>query len=94
MSGIPDSAVVALLRGVRVHWDRVRGTWVLLAPERVLKLDPVGRAILERLDGRRPFGEIVGQLAEAYAAPRERIAEDAGKFLTALVERRMAEMRP
>jgi coenzyme PQQ biosynthesis protein PqqD len=94
MTALPDAAVVRLLRGVRMHWDRVRGTWVLLAPERVLKLDPVGQAILERIDGARPFGALVDDLAETYSAPRERIAEDAGRFLGALIERRMAEVRP
>ena len=39
--------------------------------------------------GTRAFDE----LGAAYAAPRERIAEDAGKFLGALIERRMAEVR-
>ncbi|MEM9590828.1 MAG: pyrroloquinoline quinone biosynthesis peptide chaperone PqqD, partial [Pseudomonadota bacterium] len=49
----------ALLRGVRLHWDRVREVWVLLAPERVLKMDAIGAAILQEVDGTRPFGEIV-----------------------------------
>lgn len=91
MSALADELVPVLLRGVRLHWDRVRETWVLLAPERVLKLDPVGRAVLEQVDGVRSFGVIVDELARSYAAPREQIAADAGKFLGALIERRMAE---
>ena len=91
MSALDDAAVPKLLRGVRLHWDRVRGTWVLLAPERVLKLDAVGRAVLEKVDGARSFGVIVDELAETYAAPRDLIAEDAGRFLGVLIERRMAE---
>ena len=34
--------VPVLPRGVRLHWDRVREVWVLLAPERAMKLDAVG----------------------------------------------------
>lgn len=91
MSTLPETAVPRLLRGVRTKFDEVRGIWVLLAPERALKLDQVGAAILAEVDGERAFGEIVDRLAETYKAPRERIAEDAGKFLTSLIERRMAE---
>ncbi|MDT8343289.1 MAG: pyrroloquinoline quinone biosynthesis peptide chaperone PqqD [Thermohalobaculum sp.] len=93
MSALPDTAVPRLLRGVRTRFDRVRGIWVLLAPERTLRLDQIGAAILAETDGVRSFGEIVDRLAAAYQAPRERIAADAGAFLAALIERRMAEAR-
>ena len=91
---LPDTARPALLSGVRVKHDRVRGTWVLLAPERALKLDPVGHAILSEVDGERPFAEIVETLAARYDAPRARIAGDARAYLVSLIERRMAEARP
>jgi len=89
---LADAAIPRLPRGVRLHHDRVRETWVLLAPERVLKLDPVGLAVLQRVDGATSFGAIVDALAAAYAAPRERIAEDAGRFLDGLVARRMVDL--
>jgi pyrroloquinoline quinone biosynthesis protein D len=91
---LPDGARPALLSGVRVKHDRVRGVWVLLAPERTLKLDPVGHAILSEVDGEKPFREIVETLAAQYDAPPERIAGDARKYLVSLIERRMAEARP
>ena len=91
MTELTDDQVPRLLRGVRVRFDEVRATWVLLAPERVLKLDPIGAAIVRETDGRRSFGEIVAALAEAFDAPAEQIAVDARRFLTALIERRMAE---
>ena len=90
---IDGTAKPALLRGVRLHHDRVRETWVLLAPERALRLDPVGHAILSRVDGETPFDGIVADLAGVFDAPREQIARDAGAFLTSLIERRMAEAR-
>ncbi len=90
---VAPEAVVRLLSGVRAKHDGVRGTWVLLAPERALRLDPVGAAILEETDGARPFAEIVDRLAARFDAPRARIEADAGAFLASLIERRMAEVR-
>jgi len=91
---LSDEARPVLLRGVRTHWDAVRSTWVLLAPERAIALDEIGAAILAETDGETPFGEIVARLAVKYNAPPERIAADARRFLTALIERRMVEARP
>lgn len=91
---LPDDGRPALLRGVRPHFDKVRDTWVLLAPERALALDPVGAAILAETDGESSFGEIVARLAAKFDAPADRIAQDARTFLLGLVERRMAEVRP
>ena len=88
---LADDQVPRLLRGVRTKHDKVRGIDVLLAPERVLKLDPVGSAILAEADGERSFRQIVAALAERYDAPPERIADDAREFLESLIERRMAE---
>ena len=88
---LPDQSRPVLLRGVRTHWDAVRGNWVLLAPERAIALDEIGAAILAETDGKTPFAEIVERLAAKYNAPPEQIATDARRFLTALIERRMAE---
>jgi pyrroloquinoline quinone biosynthesis protein D len=92
MSLGPD-AVPFLPRGVRLHDDRIRGIKVLLAPERALRLDPIGAAILQEVDGATSFGALVARLSERYAAPAERIAEDAGRFLEGLVERRLVELQ-
>lgn len=90
---LPDTARPALLSGVRTHWDKVRGRWFLLAPERAIALDEIGVAILSEADGERSFAEIVDRLAARYDAPAERIAGDARSFLATLIERRMAEAR-
>lgn len=91
---LPDAARPVLLSGVRPKYDAVRGTWVLLAPERMLKLDAIGHAILSEVDGETPFGEIVARLAAKYDAPPEQIAGDARSYLVSLIDRRMAEARP
>jgi hypothetical protein len=52
---LPHDAVPFLPRGVRLHDDRVRGMKMLLAPERALRLDATGAAILGEIDGATPF---------------------------------------
>ncbi|MDD9717401.1 MULTISPECIES: pyrroloquinoline quinone biosynthesis peptide chaperone PqqD [Dinoroseobacter] len=83
-----------LPRGVRLHFDKVRETWVLLAPERAVTLDAIGHAILSEIDGTRSFGEITQALSDAYNAPRDQIAADSAGFLTALRNRRFLDVRP
>ena len=84
--------IPALPRGVRLHYDRVRDTWVLLAPERAVTLDAIGHAILSEVDGQRSFGEITQMLADKYDAPADRIAEDSAGFLSALRDRRFLDV--
>ncbi len=83
-----------LPRGVRLHHDRIRGTWVLLAPERAVSLDAVGHAVLSEVDGIRSFGQITEALAAKYDASPDQIAEDASGFLRALRDRRFLEVQP
>ncbi|WP_227271979.1 pyrroloquinoline quinone biosynthesis peptide chaperone PqqD [Roseobacter weihaiensis] len=84
--------IPALPRGVRLHHDKVRDAWVLLAPERAVTLDPVGHAILTEVDGARSFGEITRALAERYNAPIEQIVNDSAGFLDALRDRRFLDV--
>ncbi len=84
--------IPALPRGVRLHYDRVREAWVLLAPERAVTLDAIGHAILSEVDGQRSFGEITRMLADKYDAPADRIAEDSAGFLAALRDRRFLDV--
>lgn len=78
-------------RGVRLHEDAVRGEWILLAPERVLKPDAVGLEILRRVSGTSTLSEIVDDLAHAFTAPRERIEQDVRAFLDGLAEKGLVE---
>ncbi len=81
-----------LPRGVRIHWDRARESWVLLAPERAVTLDPVAHAVLSEIDGKRSFGAITECLAAKYDAPAEEIAKDSAGLLGALRDRRFLEV--
>ena len=88
----PDD-VTYLPRGVRLHRCGVRNEWFLLAPERAMRLDEIGIAILSELDGARSVRDIVAELAERYAAPAEMIANDVANFLSELHRRRMVEVQ-
>lgn len=89
---IPESGIPHLLSGVRTKYDGVRGNWVLLAPERAIKLDQIGAAILDETDGKRSLGDILDALAAKYNAPRDQISGDVVTFLTSLQDRRMLEV--
>lgn len=93
LTDLADSARPYLPRGVRLHHDRVRGNWVLLAPERALKLDPISHAIVSEIDGERSLSQIASTLSERYGAPLEQVGKDLRGFLAALLERRMLELR-
>ena len=85
-------ASVALLpRGVRLHWDQVRVTHVLLAPERALMLDEVGHAILSRLDGRTCAALSAG-LAADFSADLVDVSADVAEFLGGLVRERLVDL--
>ncbi len=91
--GIAPSDVPVIPRGVRLHFDKVRDLWVLLAPERTINLDPVGLAILREIDGTATLDAITEVLAAKYDAPAPQIAADVRDFLAGLMERRILEVR-
>lgn len=81
-----------LPRGVRLAESAAHGGWVLLAPERVFKADPIAVAILQRCTGEATFAAIVDDLAKTYAAPREKILADVTALLRGLAEKRLVEL--
>lgn len=88
----PDS-VAFLPRGVRCHFDTVRQVDVLLGPERVLMLDAIGKAILDRLDGTGSLAQVSANLAQDYDAPLDVIAPDVTAYVTDLVEKGFVHVR-
>lgn len=84
--------VPLLPRGVRLKRCKVRDAWFLLAPERALKLDAIGIAILGAVDGERDFDAVVSRLEEDFKAPRDRIMEDVQNFLAYLIGNRMVDI--
>ena len=76
-------------RGVRLRHDDARQEWVLLAPERLIKADPIAAAILQLCDGKRTLNEIVSELAAQYKAEPALIRGDVETLLTGLRDKRM-----
>ena len=89
----PDD-VAYLPRGVRTHLDKVRGTEVLLGPERVLILDQVGLAVLGQLDGTASLRTVSETLAGIYDAPLDVIEPDVIAFVQDLRNKGMVHVKP
>jgi len=91
-TAIADDARPRLPRGVRLVHNAAQGGWVLLAPERVFKADPIAVEIVKRCTGEATFAAIVDDLAKTYTAPRERILADATALLRGLADKRLLEL--
>ena len=89
---IPDDARPRLPRGGRLREDRVRERWVLLAPERVVKLNPIAVEVLKLCDGSRSLAEIVAGLAARFNADPARVGADVRALIASLQDKRMAEL--
>ena len=81
-----------LPRGVRLVNNEAQGGWVLLAPERVFKPDPIALEILKRCTGEATLAAIVDDLAKTFNAPRERIMTDVSVMLSGLIDKRLMEV--
>jgi len=91
-SVITDDAKPRLPRGVRLKHDETRNEWLLLAPERVIKTDPIAVEILKRCDGIATLSDIVDGLAQQFKADRSRIATDVKAMLGELAAKRMVDL--
>ena len=89
MTGLAPDSMPRLPRGVRLRHDDARAQWTLLAPERVLQLDPIAAEVLKRCTGAASFAAIVDDLAQTFGADRARIEADVGAMLTGLVEKKV-----
>lgn len=57
----------SLARKARLRYEEVRKTDLLLLPERVVRLNPTGAAILRLCDGQRTVSEISRQLETQFS---------------------------
>ena len=72
---------------IRLHHDKVRDTWVLLAPERLLTPDEIALVILRLCDGKTTVAAISEKLAKEYDAPADEIQKDVKAMLQDLVDK-------
>jgi pyrroloquinoline quinone biosynthesis protein D len=91
-TAIAPEARPRLKRGVRLVHSEAQGGWVLLAPERVFKPDPIAVEILMRCTGETDFSAIVDDLARTFEAPRERVLADVTVLLRGLADKRLLEL--
>lgn len=89
---IAAEAVPRLPRGVKLRFDTVRDTWMLLAPERAFQIDETAAAILKLCDGTRAFEAVVAAVAEHYAEDPAVVAGDIDAMLTDLANKRVLEL--
>jgi coenzyme PQQ biosynthesis protein PqqD len=89
---IAATAIPRLPRGVRLQHDQVRGAWLLLGPERVMKPDPIAVEILRRCTGEATVEAIVADLARTFAVDAGTVGKDVRSFLGGLIEKRMIEI--
>lgn len=92
MNGIAPDARPRLARGVRLREDPVRGGWNVLAPERVLRPNPVAVEVLKLCDGERSFADLVDELSARFTGDREIIARDVAALVRDLADKRMVEL--
>jgi pyrroloquinoline quinone biosynthesis protein D len=81
-----------LPHGVRLIESQAHGGWVLLAPERVFKADAIAVAIIKRCTGGATLADIVDDLAQTYAAPRERVLADTTTLLRGLADKKLLDL--
>ena len=81
-----------LARGVRLHEDRGRGGFVLLAPERVFTTNAIAVEIIRLLDGERTVYALIDELSARFSAERARVALDVETLLRDLAAKRMVEL--
>ncbi len=86
---ISEDSVPGLPPGVRLHFDKRRDQWVVLAPERVFVLDAVAFEIVKRCDGETRVAVIVDELATAFTAPRAVVLKDVSALLQDLADKRV-----
>ena len=82
-----EAAVPGFAVGVKFRFDRVRDSWVVLAPERLFVPDAHAVEILRLVDGQRSLGGIIDSLAGRFDAPRAVIARDVVDVLHELADR-------
>lgn len=73
--------------GVRLHHDKARARWVVMAPERMFIPDETALEVLHLVDGARDLDAIIDALVAKFAAPRDVIAADVQAMVEDLTNR-------
>lgn len=93
-----------LSHAARLRFDARTGSYMLLSPERGLRLNASANEVLKRCTGEFTVREIVGELVDALAVralqelapmpPSDKVAAQVLEFLDALHERQLVVIEP
>ncbi len=91
-SELGENAIPSLPRGVELRFDPAEKAWTVSVPARVVMPDDIAIEILKRCDGRTPVSAIVDDLAQAFSASPDQVAEDVDAMIQDLAEQGMVEV--
>lgn len=78
---VTPEAVPVMPRHVRLHFDKIRDRYVVLAPEKIYWPDEISIEIINLCDGKRSVAEIASVLAADYTASEDVILKDVMEFV-------------
>jgi len=81
-----------LTRKVRLKYDTLEKQFVVLYPERGIKLSASAAEILQRCDGERTVETIAEELAQATGAPLAVVQKDVTAFVEEMKKRGVLEV--
>ena len=88
---INESIVPKFPKHVRFRYNKPRKEWVILAPERLVKMDPIAVEILQLVDGEKNVKIIANELSTKFNAPLETILADVIEMLQGLSDKGFIE---
>ena len=88
---IDEDVVPKFPKHVRFKFNEPRKEWVILAPERLVKLDDIAVEILKLVDGEKSVRVISKELSKKFNAPENAILTDVKEMLQNLSDKGFIE---
>ena len=84
---INENIIPKFPKHVKFRFNKARKEWVILAPERLVKLDPIAVEILQLVDGEKTVKIIASELSKKFNAPEVTILKDVKEMLQDLSDK-------
>jgi pyrroloquinoline quinone biosynthesis protein D len=95
---LPRDQRPRLSRAARLRFDARTNSYVLLSPERGLRLNESANLVVQRCTGELTVQEIIGDLVDRYAADfgvtPAQLTDDVIELFLALKQRRLLDFEP
>ena len=88
---INEQTIPKFPKHVKFRHNKARDEWVILAPERLVKLDAIAVEILQLVDGEKDVKKITNELSEKFKAPEQTILQDVMEMLQSLSDKGFIE---